>query len=204
MIWLIRDKVHVTEDMKKATHILDSFTTESDSSYMTNLQLTAFLNYARKLEPKLLNESKSKLLKIYEQMRNVSAKSKMPVGVRQLEALVRLSMAYAKLNLKEEVCVEDVVKVEQLMKKMYEGFGQSLENDTIQQQIYFDKKNTKQHDLISIWNGCRNSDGNVKIKTFQETLMEAGMGEDETKRLIDRWENNNVIKLNNDGTYKRI
>ena len=30
------------------------------------------------------------------------------------------------------------------------------------------------------------------------------MGEDETKRLIDRWENNNVIKLNNDGTYKRI
>ena len=137
-------------------------------------------------------------------MRNVSAKSKMPVGVRQLEALVRLSMAYAKLNLKEEVCVEDVVKVEQLMKKMYEGFGQSLENDTIQQQIYFDKKNTKQHDLISIWNGCRNSDGNVKIKTFQETLMEDGMGEDETKRLIDRWENNNVIKLNNDGTYKRI
>ena len=63
MIWLIRDKVHVTEDIKKATHILDSFTTESDSSYMTNLQLTAFLNYARKLEPKLLNESKSKLLK---------------------------------------------------------------------------------------------------------------------------------------------
>ena len=204
MIWLIRDKVHVTEDMKKATHILDSFTDESSSTYMTNLQLMAFLNYARKLQPKLLEESKSKLLKIYEQMRNVSAKSKMPVGVRQLEALVRLSMAYAKLNLKEVVCVEDIVRVEQLMKKMYEGFGQSLENDTIQQQIYFDKKNTKQHDLISIWNGCRNSAGNVKIKTFQETLMEAGMGEDETKRLIDRWENNNVIKLNNDGTYKRI
>ena len=204
MIWLIRDKVHVTEDMKKATHILDSFTNDISSTYMTNLQLMAFLNYARKLKPKLLNESKSKLLKIYEQMRNTSAKSKIPVGIRQLEALVRLSMAYAKLNLKEEVCVEDVERVEKLIKKMYEGFGQSLENETIQQQIYFDKKNTKQHDLIEIWNGCRTIDGNVKIKKFQETLMEAGMGEDETKRLIDRWENNNVIKLNNDGTYKRI
>ena len=53
----------------------------------------AFINYARKLEPKLLDESKSKLLEIYERMRNASAKSQMPVGTRQLEALVRLSMA---------------------------------------------------------------------------------------------------------------
>ena len=59
-------------------------------------------------------------------------------------------------------------------------------------------------DLIELWNMCKNTDGNVKIKVFQETLMKAGMDEDQTKRLIDRWENNNVIKLNIDGTYKRI
>ena len=34
--------------------------------------------------------------------------------------------------------------------------------------------------------------------------MKAGMDDEQTKRLIDRWENNNVIKLNIDGTYKRI
>ena len=34
--------------------------------------------------------------------------------------------------------------------------------------------------------------------------MECGLPEDETKRLIDRWENSNVIKLNKDGSYKRI
>jgi|TARA_R110000824_G_scaffold72633_2_gene185297 replicative DNA helicase Mcm len=204
MIWLIRDKVHRTEDIKKATHILDSFTNGIVSSYLTDVQLMAFLNYARSLKPKLLNESKSKLLEIYEQMRNSSSESKMPVGIRQLEALVRMSMAYAKLNLKESVTIDDVQSVERLIKIMYEGFGQSLDKQSVQQQIYFDKKNTKQHDLLSIWNGCKDANGNVRLNVFQKTLLECGMSEDETKRLIDRWENNNVIKLNKDGSYKRI
>ena len=204
MIWLIKDRVHVTEDMAKATHILNSFTDSKDSAYMSETQLMAFLNYARKLEPKLLDESKSKLLKIYEKMRTASAKSQMPVGIRQLEALVRLSMAYAKLKLKETVDVEDIEEIEKLIITMYKGFGQSLDGQSIQEQIYFDKKSTKEHNLVELWNICKNSDGNVKIKTFQETLMKAGMDDEQTKRLIDRWENNNVIKLNIDGTYKRI
>ena len=28
--------------------------------------------------------------------------------------------------------------------------------------------------------------------------------EEEAKRLIERWEKNNIIKLNKDGSYKRI
>ena len=204
MIWLIRDKVHQTEDMAKATHVLNSFTDGDVSSYFSDIQLMAFLNYARSLKPKLLEESKKKLLEIYEQMRNSSNQSKMPVGVRQLEALVRMSMAYAKLNLKEVVTIDDVYSVEALIRTMYEAFGQSLDKQSVQQQIYFDKKNTKQHDLLSVWNSCKDENGNVRLKVFQKTLVDAGMSEDETKRLIDRWENSNVIKLNKDGSYKRI
>ena len=204
MIWLIKDKVHATEDKAKATHILNSFTDVDTSSYLSDLQLMAFLNYAKVLKPKLLDESKEKLLEIYEQMRSSSSESKMPVGVRQLEALVRMSMAYAKLNLKEEVTINDVESVEQLVRIMYESFGQSLEKQSVQQQIYFDKKNKKQHDYLSVWNSCKDENGNVRLKQFQKTLMECGMPEDETKRLIDRWENSNVIKLNKDGSYKRI
>ena len=204
MIWLIKDKVHVTEDMEKANHILNSFTEEDLSTYFNSEQLMSYLNYARKLEPVLLKESRAKLLNIYEKMRSASAQSEMPVGTRQLEALVRLSMAYAKLNLREEVGVHDIESVERLIKVMYEAFGQSLDTGSLQQQIFFDKKNTKQHDALQIWNGCKDEEGNVRLLKFQKALVEAGLQEDEAKRLIDGWEKNNVVKLNKDGSYKRI
>ena len=65
-------------------------------------------------------------------------------------------------------------------------------------------ENTKQHDAITIWDACKNDEGYVKLKHFAEELQKAGMEEEETKRLIDRWEKNNVIKLNKDGSYERI
>ena len=204
MIWLIKDKVHVTEDMKKATHILDSFTSEGSITYFDERQLMAYLNHARAFKPRLLEESKSKLLSIYEKMRTASAESEMPVGTRQLEALVRLSMAYAKLHLREEVSISDIEHIEDLIKSMYEGFGQSLDTGSLQKQIYFNNKNSKQHDAIQLWNSCKNSDGNVRLKNFEDALLEAGMDGDEAKRLIDRWEKNNVVKLMKDGSYKRI
>jgi len=203
MIWLIRDKVQQTEDMAKATHILNSFTEDTNEIQYSEQQLKSYFNYIRELQPVLVEEAKAKLLSIYEGMRTASAKSQMPVGTRQLEALVRLSMAHAKLHLKEKIDVSDVEAVETLIKKMYEGFGLSLDTN-IQQQIYFDDKNTKQHDAITIWDSCKDDKGNVKLKNFSEELQKAGMDEEETKRLIDRWEKNNVIKLNKDGTYERI
>ena len=70
-------------------------------------------------------------------MRTASAKSQMPVGIRQLEALVRLSMAHAKLKLKEAVEIEDIEEVEKLIIIMYKGFGQSLDGQSIQEQISY-------------------------------------------------------------------
>ena len=137
-------------------------------------------------------------------MRSSSAQSDIPVGTRQHEALLRLSMAYAKLNLREEVGVHDIESVERLIKVMYEAFGQSLDTGSLQQQIFFDKKNTKQHDALQIWNSSKDEEGNVRLVKFQKALVEAGLQEDEAKRLIDGWEKNNILKLNKDGSYKRI
>ena len=44
----------------------------------------------------------------------------------------------------------------------------------------------------------------MRLLKFQKALVEAGLQEDEAKRLIDGWEKNNVVKLNKDGSYKRI
>jgi len=205
LIWLIQDKIHMTSDRLKANHILDSFDNDmSDDCYMTEELMIKYVNLAKGLKPKLTTEAKKTLLDIYEAMRKASSKSEMPVGTRQLEATVRLAMAYAKLHFREEVNSDDINKIKYLIEKTYESFGSSISSGGVQSQIFQDSKSVKEHEVLSVWNGCKNIDGKVKLRDFEKALLENGMSKEKAEALISRWENNNAIKLNSDGTYTRI
>ena len=205
LIWLIQDKIHMTSDRLKANHILDSFDNDmSDDCYMTEELMIKYINLAKRLKPKLTTEAKKTLLDIYEAMRKASSKSEMPVGTRQLEATVRLAMAYAKLHFREEVNSDDINKIKYLIEKTYESFGSSISSGGVQSQIFQDSKSIKEHEVLSVWNGCKNIEGKVKLRDFEKALLENGMSKEKAEALISRWENNNAIKLNSDGTYTRI
>ena len=205
LIWLIQDKIHMTSDRLKANHILDSFDNDmSDDCYMTEELMIKYINLAKRLKPKLTTEAKKTLLDIYEAMRKASSKSEMPVGTRQLEATVRLAMAYAKLHFREEVNSDDINKIKYLIEKTYESFGSSISSGGVQSQIFQDSKSIKEHEVLSVWNGCKNIEGKVKLRDFEKSLLENGMSKEKAEALISRWENNNAIKLNSDGTYTRI
>ena len=205
LIWLIQDKIHMTSDRLKANHILDSFDNDmSDDCYMTEELMIKYVNLAKGLKPKLTTEAKKTLLDIYEAMRKASSKSEMPVGTRQLEATVRLAMAYAKLHFREEVNSDDINKIKYLIEKTYESFGSSISSGGVQSQIFQDSKSIKEHEVLSVWNGCKNIEGKVKLRDFEKALLENGMSKEKAEALISRWENNNAIKLNSDGTYTRI
>jgi replicative DNA helicase Mcm len=205
LIWLIQDKIHMTSDRLKANHILDSFDNDmTDDCYMTEELMIKYINLAKGLKPKLTNEAKKTLLDIYEAMRKASSKSEMPVGTRQLEATVRLAMAYAKLHFREEVNSDDINKIKYLIEKTYESFGSSISSGGVQSQIFQDSKSIKEHEVLSVWNGCKNIEGKVKLRDFEKALLENGMSKEKAEALISRWENNNAIKLNSDGTYTRI
>ena len=205
LIWLIQDKVNMTSDRLKANHILESFEMSMDGDcYLKQDDLAKYINYARSFSPKLNAEAKKTLLDIYEQMRKVSAKSDIPIGTRQLEAIVRLSMAYAKLHFKEEVDKGDINVIRILLEKQYESFGSSISQGGVQTQIFVDGKSVKEHDVLTVWNSCKNIEGNVKLIEFEKALVVSGMTKEKAESTISKWENNNAIKLNGDGTYTRI
>lgn len=205
MIWLIRDIVNQTSDGLKAGFILDSFDQDMErGEYLEEKNLMAYINFAKTFRPILTPDSKAALKKIYETMRRLSSSNEMPVSVRQLEALVRLSMAYAKLNFRNEVLPSDVEVVKSLFEKMYESFGESLSSGGTQTKIFTDRASSKEHDVIKVWDGCKTIEGKVKLKDFERALIAHGMDELKAKMLIVKWENNNIIKLNSDGTYTRI
>ena len=205
LIWLIQDKVHMTSDRLKANHILDSFDNDmTDDCYMTQELMIKYINLAKTLKPKLTEEAKKTLLDIYEAMRKASSKSEMPVGTRQLEATVRLAMAYAKLHFRKEVNSDDINKIKYLIEKTYESFGSSISDGGVQSQIFQDNKSVKEHEVLSIWNTCKNIEGKVKLRDFEKALIDNGMSKEKAESIISKWENNNAIKLNSDGTYTRI
>ena len=204
LIWLIKDRVSVTEDIQKANHILDGFTNKDADSdcRFTERELTGFINISKKYEPSLTREVRDEIVKIYEKLRQ-SSNNQFNVGIRQLEALIRLSMAHAKLRLKSNVELEDIVAVKDLLISMYKNFDIDIAGGGVQSQLFKSGRMTKEQTYHKIWSECSDEDGKVKLTDFMKKLEESGVSNLDATKLFHRWENTATIKLMADGTYKK-
>ena len=208
LIWLIRDVVNVDEDSRKAQHVLDTFTGNdmSGTTYLDRDQLTSYLNYIREYQPTITLEAKQKLAEIYKSMRALSVSNdSLAIGVRQLEALARLATAHAKILFKDKVEVSDVLIVEALLKRMFGSLGVNTDNKFSQATFIVGKKENKEQSAHSVWTECMNEKGNVMYEGFIKKLGESPLfDENSAKKLFGNWEQQCVIKLNGDGTYRKL
>ena len=204
LIWLIKDKVSQMEDKQKADHILDSFTnTDVDKTCrFTEKELTAFINLAKKEQPTLDKGVRDEIITIYQKLRQ-SSNTQFTVGIRQLEALIRLSMAHAKLKFKPVVDIDDVTVIKELLISMYLNFDIDLKAGGTQSKLFTTGRMTKEQTYHQIWQECADSEGKVDITEFMKKLEEKGVTNLEATKLFHRWENTNTIKLMADGTYKK-
>ena len=72
--------------------------------------LTKYITYAREyVTPKISEEAGKKMISAYTEMRRKGNSKKIITATpRQLESMIRLSEAFAKMRLSNEVSVEDV------------------------------------------------------------------------------------------------
>jgi len=204
LIWLIKDKVSQIEDKQKADHILDGFTNkEADKTCrFTERELTAFVNLAKKEEPVLDKNVRDEIITIYQKLRQAS-NTQFTVGIRQLEALIRLSMAHAKLRFKPVVDINDVNVIKDLLISMYMNFDIDLKAGGTQSKLFTTGRMSKEQTYHQIWQECASSDGRVDTTEFMRKLEEKGVSNLDATKLFHRWENTNTIKLMADGTYKK-
>ena len=124
LIFVLEDKPNLKEDHDKASHILRLHklkTLPTDPPIQQEL-LRKYIAHARqKISPKLSDEAVARLLEYYTELRSSSGRIEEgrpdPIAItpRQLEALVRLSEARAKMRLSEEVTYEDASGAVHLM-----------------------------------------------------------------------------------------
>ena len=159
----------------------------------------------REIEPIITDEAKQKLAGIYNSMRALAAKNdSLAVGVRQLEALARMSTAHAKLLFKDKVEISDVEVVENLLKKMFESLGMKMDDSFNQTNLLIGKKETKDQLANRIWTECEDDSKCVKYTDFIKKLGKTELFDDVTaKILFARWESMCHIKMKGGGLYQK-
>mmetsp|Transcript_3349 Transcript_3349/g.5162 ORF Transcript_3349/g.5162 Transcript_3349/m.5162 type:complete len:773 (-) Transcript_3349:26-2344(-) len=122
LIFLVLDKTDEKSDSRLAEHILSLYGEdtyrEQPTGVLSKEQLAAYISYARQYsKPVLSPEASERLTQAYVEMRRIgNSRKTITATPRQLESIIRLAEANAKMRLSEEVTLADVEEAIRLMK----------------------------------------------------------------------------------------
>jgi DNA replication licensing factor MCM4 len=121
LIYLILDRPGSVTDRRLANHIVSLYgepDREDKSEMISRTFLANYISYARKfINPEISELASELLIEAYTKMRNIGSTFKTITATpRQLESLIRLSEAHAKMRLSSIVERIDVEEAERLIK----------------------------------------------------------------------------------------
>jgi len=137
VVFILKDIPDRTKDEAIAHHVLEGHRNVGEKSAIESGLLRKYIAYAKqKIVPQLTDASVEEIKKFYVDLRNdnqVSGDSPikpLPISARQLEALIRMSEAGAKIRLSQKVTREDAKRAINLMKFYLMQVGYDYETKT--------------------------------------------------------------------------
>lgn len=136
IIFTLRDIPNRDKDEKIATHVLSEHQRKGEDMTIPREIFRKYVAYAKqRIKPALSEEAVDEIKRFYVELRNkpVSSEAAMrpiPISARQLQALVRMAEASAKVRLSEKVTIEDAKKSIDLMKYYLMQVGYDYESKT--------------------------------------------------------------------------
>ncbi|RQM07040.1 hypothetical protein DH86_00000183, partial [Scytalidium sp. 3C] len=128
LVYLMLDRIDESSDKRLARHLLSMYIDDAPESASGGMEilpiefLTAYISYARaKCHPRISEEASRELVDAYVEMRKLgedvrAAERRITATTRQLESMIRLSEAHAKMRLSETVTRDDVIEAVRLIK----------------------------------------------------------------------------------------
>lgn len=136
VIFPLRDLPDKEKDQKIAIHVLHEHQKKGEEMLIPKELLRKYVAYSKqRIKPALSDEAVQKIKEFYVELRNmpVSSESSMrpiPISARQLQALIRMSEASAKMRLSEIVSEEDAERAIDIMKYYLMQVGYDYESKT--------------------------------------------------------------------------
>jgi len=119
LIYLVLDKPNEALDRRLGEHIVSLFSDSppAPKDVLTLEQLTSYITYARRVcRPHITDEAKLELIKGYLEMRRLGGQKTISATPRQLESLIRISEALARMRLQPEVGRREVAEALRLVR----------------------------------------------------------------------------------------
>lgn len=134
LVYLILDKVDESIDRQLANHITDMYLEDVPETVSANTilpveTLSIYIQYAKEnIHPVITSESKSELVRAYVEMRKMgddvrSSEKRITATTRQLESIIRLGEAHAKMRLSPTVDLIDVKEAVRLIKSAIKDYA---------------------------------------------------------------------------------
>ena len=212
LIFVLRDVPERTKDTLMTEHILDLHRTGvSPIEPPIDADLfRKYVSYAKNLKPTLTQEALTRLRDFYLQMRSASETEGTPVAItaRQLESLVRLAEARARVGLREEVTAEDAEQAIEIMRKSLEEVGIDISSNKFDIDILMTGKPKSLRDKMSVILGLISSmekeTGMVdKDRLFERLQTEYDILSGEAERLIGQMLKEGTLFAPRDGYIKK-
>ncbi len=216
LIFPIRDLPNEVNDEKMARHILNLHQSPDagDEEIPTSL-LKKYVAYARqRVAPTLTDSALNEIKEFYVQMRNrvtteEKASRSIPISARQLEALVRLSEASAKVRLSDKVTKKDARRAIELLTYCLLQIGVDRETGRIDIDRIATGISASQRDKIfhikEIIAELENKLGKtIPIDDVIKQAAEKGLAEGEVEEVIERLKRSGDVYEPRHGFLQRL
>ena len=156
--------------------------------------LRKYISYARRyIVPRLSSEARKILEEFYVQLRRKGGpRSPIPITARQLEALVRLAEAHARMALRNTVTIEDAEEAIRLMSVMLSTVGIDVETGAIDIDTLMLGRPRSQQEKLKVFMETLNElleaseDGRVSVRELTKTLIDKGLTKEFIRKTIRR------------------
>jgi replicative DNA helicase Mcm len=211
-VYAIKDTPNEETDEMIANKILSEHMDEESSGILSQEFLQKYIYYARQFNPKLTKEANQTITKFYIDLRKQSKESGdgtllIPITPRQLESLVRLSEAHARMKLHSSVCEEDALQAITIFKEYLIEFGYDDEAGAFNIDRIMGNSTSKMTIVDTIIKYMKRISSEYPDKSIPYNMIYDEFKEKvEEKKFEDAWyqlqKNGDILKI--DGGWKLI
>lgn len=194
LIFIVRDVPEKDKDNLIASHILEIHKdVEHAAKPAIEIDLfSKYLAYSKNKEPSLTQDAIDIIRGYYMDMRRAESEGMITVTPRQLEGLVRLATARARLLLKEKVDADDAKRAIYLVDQMLKTAGVDVNTGKMDVGVLYGKPQSevsKQKLFMEVFNGLSGNDNNpVEDKNLVSELTKTGrFSEEEARTQINKF-----------------
>ncbi len=215
LIFPMKDIPDRERDEKIARHMLDvAKTPKKERGIFAQKYLRKYIAYAKRINPQLTDSAMNELKDFYVSLRNKRVMGDdevrpIPISPRQLEALVRISEAYARIRLSNKVTRKDAERAINLLKFCLSKIGVDPETGELDIDLIVSGITASQRNKIliikEVLKDLANRLGNnIPMGNIIEEAKTRGISEGKTEEIIQKMKREGEIFEPKHGTIRML